>query len=625
MRVFVRYLFLAFVFLISTLFFLTAPTSPVFADNNFDTRLDARYQVFENGVTQVTQTFSLTNKTPKFYVSEYAVVVGSNQITQVVAQEKDLVLETNVVTTTNQTSISVVFPEPLVGEGKTRTFTITYRTPDLAVINGQGLEVSVPKLASRTDFSSYTVSVVTPQKYGSPSRSFPQYTNVLPEKQNVVTIFNGLTDESVTLLFGKEQYYKLTLRYNLENPTGTTGVIQVALPPDTSRQKIEYIDLNPEPLTIKPDVDGNWIATYEIQAERQLTVYATLQAKVSLETDTTIPVYQPTASLTAPAEFWPTTHTSITSISQNLSDVRSIYNYVVNTLDYNYQKTGDLNKRLGALTALQQPQNATCMEFTDLFVTLARSKDIPSRRVTGFAYTQNNTLRPLGLVEDILHAWPEYFDSEKKEWVAVDPTWEDTTGGINYFDQFDLNHIVFAINGSSSTTPYAAGTYKLPDQITKDVDVSFAQPFVPASNALRVSVKPAGDIPIPISGQYALTISNQSGSAVYAVPLVLESEEGTRIQAATTTLDVLLPYQEVSIPFSFTTPSWTQLGSKDAKITVGTQTYDFQLNTGNYLSVYLGYSAVWFGVGVGSVGLALLAGSVLVLRRPRKRAVRRKS
>lgn len=613
-----------FCFVLTCSFILAVPQS-VKANTNFDIALDTTYQVFENGQTQVTQQFTITNKTPKFYVTEYAIVVGSNQISQVVAEQNDVALETNTVATNNQTSVSVTFPDTLVGEGKKRVFTITYRTPDLAVVSGQALEVSIPKLSSRDDFSSYTVTVLSPQRFGPPSRSYPRYTNWLPERQNIKTTFAGLTDQSVTLLFGKEQYYQLTLRYNLENPTGSNGIIQVALPPDTPHQRLKYIDLNPEPAKIELDKDRNWIATYEIEAERQLTVYATLEAKVTLDASQTIPFTQPSKTEVSSQEFWQIGNSTITQAGQNLHNSKDIYDYVVQTLNYNYQKIGDNNQRLGAVTALQQPDNATCLEFTDVFVTLARSKDIPSRRITGYAYTQNNTLRPLSLVEDILHAWPEYYNAEQQQWVAVDPTWEDTTGGINYFDQFDLNHIVFAINGASSTTPYAAGTYKLPKQPTKDVEVIFAKTFIEEEPNLSLKVEPVGVFPIAISGQYQAHITNHSGSAYYNLPIEASTEEETELKLQTNHVETILPYQTVTVPLTLTSQSLTQIGAKNVKITINGQNNDLTLTSGNRLTIILGYPIVWVGLGVGSIGLALTAGSLLVFRRSKKRSLRRKS
>jgi len=59
---------------------------------------------------------------------------------------------------------------------------------------------------------------------------------------------------------------------------------------------------------------------------------------------------------------------------------------------------------------LDNTTNAVCLEYTDLFVTLARAAGIPSRSIEGFAYTKNSRLRPLSLVDDVLHAWVQYYD-----------------------------------------------------------------------------------------------------------------------------------------------------------------------------------------------------------------------
>ena len=72
------------------------------------------------------------------------------------------------------------------------------------------------------------------------------------------------------------------------------------------------------------------------------------------------------------------------------------------------------------------------MEFTDLFIAIAREKGIYSREIQGYGFLWIQKLQPLSLSSDILHAWPEYFDLKTENWVAVDPTWENTSG-IDYF------------------------------------------------------------------------------------------------------------------------------------------------------------------------------------------------
>jgi transglutaminase-like putative cysteine protease len=112
------------------------------------------------------------------------------------------------------------------------------------------------------------------------------------------------------------------------------------------------------------------------------------------------------------------------------------------------------------------------LEFTDLFVALARANGIPARSIEGYAHTENDKLRPLSLVKDVLHAWPEYYDDKKHTWVMVDPTWGNTTGGTDYFEVFD--HIVFVRKGIDSTYPIPAGGYKFTAD-SKDIDLSFGK------------------------------------------------------------------------------------------------------------------------------------------------------
>jgi len=46
-------------------------------------------------------------------------------------------------------------------------------------------------------------------------------------------------------------------------------------------------------------------------------------------------------------------------------------------------------------------------------------------------YTDDIRLRPLDLVTDMLHAWPEYYDEEKEIWTPVDPhLGKNNSGGL---------------------------------------------------------------------------------------------------------------------------------------------------------------------------------------------------
>ena len=69
------------------------------------------------------------------------------------------------------------------------------------------------------------------------------------------------------------------------------------------------------------------------------------------------------------------------------------------------------DKRLGADQALRT-HRGDCDEFTDFFITLARMRGIPCRRLTGYFIHQiNNDAEP--------HAWAEIF-SPTKGWITID-------------------------------------------------------------------------------------------------------------------------------------------------------------------------------------------------------------
>ena len=176
--------------------------------------------------------------------------------------------------------------------------------------------------------------------------------------------------------------------------------------------------------------------------------------------------------------FWQTTDKRIKELALELKTPYKIYKYVVDNLKYDFKRLQTGMPRLGALGVLKNPSSAVCLEFTDLFIALARAAGIPAREVNGFAYTQNSKERPLSLVKDVLHAWPEYYDSDMQTWVMVDPTWENTTGGTDYFYTLDFDHLAFVIKGISSTYPIPAGAYKISNnQTARDVIVEFGNSF----------------------------------------------------------------------------------------------------------------------------------------------------
>jgi hypothetical protein len=237
---------------------------------------------------------------------------------------------------------------------------------------------------------------------------------------------------------------------------------------------------------------------------------------------------------------------------------------------------------MGAVSALQNPNNAICMEFTDTFIAIARAAGIPAREVNGFAYTENPDLQPLGLVADVLHSWPEYYDKDKGAWIPIDPTWGSTTGGENFFDKLDLRHFTFVIHGKDSLKPYPPGSYKLGSNPQKDVYVSFGKLSTERLSKLNISL--GGKTSLPFMGtSYSIKIENPGPSAMYSFYPVTYFDD---LQKNRDFVEVLPPYANyllaVKVPFSLLgkdTPDKVTISAEGSTLDIPTNKAQVILNS----------------------------------------------
>lgn len=608
-------------------FFLIFAIQPVKADDSaFAIDLQTTYTVANTGSTQITHQFTVTNKTPTTFLKEYGLKIHSTSVSDIQVKNNNQVITPTINKQNNVTSVSVVFPDEVAGEGKGRTFSISYTTNDIASVAGRVLEVQIPPLSGDENYASRTIILKTPLQYGRATRVNPQPSNLDIQNQTIVTTFKEPGKSPITAFFGEDQLYKMTLRYNLENTSTSKGLAQIALPPDTPYQRIHVFSIDPPPNDMKVDEDGNWIANYILPPQSTTPVYVTEAAELTLEPNPEVPEIPPDSSDTQAQKFWESGNANIQQIASQNNSPKQIYDYVVKTLSYSYaelEKT-TLNRRLGAVDALAQPTAAVCQEFTDTFIALARAAKIPSRRLTGYAYTQNTTLRPLSLEGDILHAWPEFFDTTTNRWHQVDPTWENTTGGIDYFTNFDLSHIVFAINGTSSTNPYPAGSYKGQDLTSKDVSVTFTDTFPQEKPAVMINLIPVKLGSFEVPGAYTLAVTNPTGQAWYDINVEISlSDPAISVHSGQTHLAAILPYQTVKIPVTFTTAGWTLIQKTSISITstnpkIGTLYESNQeVTASSTILTKIQNPNLIVGMVSGGLILAFGAGSLLVFRRKR--------
>ncbi len=545
--------------LILLLFIFTFPFKAQ-AATNFSTDYDVTYTVSSSSLTHVNIKASLTNLTDKYYASSYSIQIGFKDIKNLSGFDSEGSLATKIVKKDNSTQIDINFNKQVIGIGNKLDFNISFDTQEIAQNFNSVWDINIPGISKEDSFSSFNVTVNYPSFLGKPTFIKPGISNFNPALGKITFSKEDLGDSGISLAFGNFQIYNYSLSYNLENKNLFPIYTEIALPPSTNYQEIEIDDLSPKPVNVRVDKDGNWLARYNLNASEKITVVAKGKAKVFLnpkqeDLDPTLKSFYLQKN-----QYWESDSPKIVDIAKNLKTPYEIYKYVVNKLNYDFSRVETNSPRLGALQALNTPNSAVCLEFTDLFIALARASGIPAREVDGYAYTNNSSDRPLSFVKDILHAWPEYYDFDKKEWIMVDPTWGNTTGGIDYFNTLDFDHIAFAIKGLSSNYPVPAGGYKLADEKnTKDVNVEIGSDFNNNSPKISVNALFPDEIVSGTDVKGILNIENNNSKLVKKTTINVSSDKLLPANQSLVTSEIP-PFGHESISISFNrTPFLTNL------------------------------------------------------------------
>lgn len=463
-------------FVLSIFILIWFSATPIHALNQFSTDYNVTYTIQPTGNTHVSLDISQRNNLSTVYATSFSLSLSQTKIQNIKVRDSLGTIIPELKISDNLTNISFDFNHRVVGKDKINNFTVEYDTPDIATRQGSVWEINIPKLETDENANNQTVLLVVPDNFPIPTYLEPKPAKTLDNSKFYFNAAN-LGNKSISAIFGSSSYYRVKLRYQLANPLKQTLNTQVALPPDTSYQQVFIENIQPKPLDIQVDVDGNWLASYSVLSSSQLEITASFIIKVSFNPRTWL--LSVSNLYTKATRVWDFTDPSFFQISTQINTPKSIYDYVTSHLNYNYSKVTarDPNFRPGATFALSNPNQAICTEFSDLFIALARRASIPSRELQGYALSSNDKLKPISLTQDILHSWPEYYDTNKQTWIQVDPTWAQTTNGVDYFNKLDLNHLVFAIHGQSPTQPLPAGAYKTISSNSKNISVESINPI----------------------------------------------------------------------------------------------------------------------------------------------------
>lgn len=519
-------------FIVYSLWFMVFSLNTAFAEGEFATSYDISYVVGTDGVTDVTQKITLKNLTTQYYASSFSLNLSSTQIFDITAFDAAGPLELETKKQGIQTSITVKFNQQIAGKDRLFPWTLRFKSRDFASKQGKIWQVSTPKIALVENLDSYNLRLSIPISFGEATAISPKpvSSSIQGSYRNFTFSKEVLLQSGVSADFGTLQLFEFNLIYPLENSTPTAGLVSMAIPPNTAFQDVIYNTIDPQPINVTVDSDGNYLAWYKLGGRQKINVSVSGLVKLYNNSKVKNPSLPESLKLKylQPQKYWEKDHPVIkTKLSEilgtnspktNYEKARLVHRAVVNLLKYDGNKiNSDGIERFGAVTALANPNSAVCMEFTDLFIALSRAAGIPARELNGYAYTPNLELRPLSLSKDILHAWPEFWDKERG-WVMVDPTWENTTGGVDYFNKFDLNHFVMAIKGSSSTEPILGA---------KNVKVEFSEALFQPGPKLEVKILTPQIILSGFPNKLKIKLQNSGNSLQQSSDLSVKSSKIT--------------------------------------------------------------------------------------------------
>ncbi|MEK7504371.1 MAG: transglutaminase-like domain-containing protein, partial [Patescibacteria group bacterium] len=472
------------------------------ASTEFETKIDVRYRYDKEGVPAVEQRVSLTNKVSTRYATEYTMEVKGELPKNLKAWDNKGALKISIL----DNKIVMPFNDEVAGIGKTLNFWMTYEGTQ-ALHNGQTWEVLIPKLDYPEEVDSYRIILEVPKNFGRLAFVNPNLSHIA---DNIYTFAApNIKKSGLVAIFGDFQTLGFNLKYRLDKPG------EIALPPDTSYQRVIYTKIDPKPRNISVDSDGNWLAEYDSAVEVSVSGQANVLSSPAQIVPS--PSFEQLKALTNPTKLWP-------QKSLDLKTPRKIYDYVIE-------------------------KSNTPVEFTNLFVSLARTAGVPARAIVGFG-------------GDILHEWPQYWDWNRAMWISFDPS-----------------NLSLMILGTD---------YQFP--LHTDVNVKIIDytefPEVP----LETQIEMPKIIYAPLGATVYLTATNPNPFAIYHTMLLgFEQKE----------IISLPPYAKVRLELPIKPNFGLNLKPQKLNLRVGELTLEYNIDNRKYL--------LWHGT------LAILTSSALIL------------
>jgi len=568
---------------IISFFFLFFFPSPIKAGGEFSLKANSEYKIEKDGKAFVTNVLQIKNLTSRYLAKGIEFFLSGNAINNIKIYESGEEIDFSSETKEDSTKILINFKNPDVGLNNTKTILITFELEDIAKKLGNTWEVSIPKLSDK-NFDEYKLTLIVPEEFGGEAFIYPEPTEARKEEKGKIFIFqkDDFENSGIKAVFGESQSYNFKIGFSLYNPHLLPKSFEIPIPPDTARQKVFLEKIEPIPRNIRVDTNGNWLANFnllpkqkiEVDVEGFVQIFPNPIKLLSTNPKTLLSNLNST-------KIWQSDDPEIKKLAGELESIKDIYKFVIEKLNYDYERVDANNQRKGAKKALENPDNSICTEYTDLFIALARSKGIPSREIIGYAESTDEILQPISLLEKRLHSWPEYWDSQSNNWIAVDPTWEDTSKR-DFFNKFDMNHITFIINGENASEiyPNSISTFPLPQKVSIT-----HQDKLPSQKKLSLNIEAKNIFSFPFfKKNIKVRINNKGNEAFYNI---LASARFGEVNKEESLIEVLPPFSTYSFPLPLPTQFFLGKPVEQIIIKAGHEEKVIQINKSEVLLKFI--------------------------------------
>jgi transglutaminase-like putative cysteine protease len=348
---------------------------------------------------------------------------------------------------------------------------VTFKTHDYVEVVNQNIVIQAPSLPKDTEFEmtdegtgtstsiDYNLEILIDDQTPVLSKIWPTSYTLEQEDGYDRYIFpsSSRLGKNPYVEFGTSQIYRFELEYKTPKTDSlipekyskvfnslSTNIFEVSLPRyfDETDQDIKIESISPTPTKIGRDSEGNIIATFEVEANKESTISVVGYAWVEQQ------AYDSKRSLPNPSlseyvdnisndeklsqylvatRYWqvddPFIQEEANIIKEgetNLIDlIKADYRYINEKLEYDQNKADSLNDRIGAKQALQGDA-AVCMEYADAMISILRAQGIAARAAIGYANLKEASETPESQVR---HQWVQVWVPDYG-WLSIDPTWE---------------------------------------------------------------------------------------------------------------------------------------------------------------------------------------------------------